>query len=88
MVDATLNVELMKTVAFIPDDVFAAAERLARRRRKSRSRLYADALREYVARHAPEEVADAMNRVGAEPGEGSDPFVEEAARRILERSEW
>jgi len=78
----------MKTAISIPDDVFKAAERYARRARKSRSQLYADAVSEYLARHAPDEVTEAMNKVVAELPEPSDPFVAAAARRILERSEW
>jgi len=78
----------MKTAVSIPDDVFQGAERLARRTKKSRSRLFSDALREYVARHAPDDVTDAMNHVCAELGDQSDAFVSSAARRVLERSEW
>jgi len=78
----------MKTAVSIPDEVYHGAERLARRAKKSRSRLYGDALREYLARHAPDEVTEAMNRACAEVGEAKDPFVSIAARRILERSEW
>ena len=78
----------MKTAVSIPDDVFEGAERLARRSKKSRSQLFSDALREYVARHAPEEVTDAMNRICAELGDSRDPFVSLATRRALERSEW
>ena len=78
----------MKTAVSIPDEVYHGAERLARRARKSRSRLYGDALREYLARHAPDEVTEAMNRAVAEVGEPTDPFVAAAARRTLERSEW
>jgi metal-responsive CopG/Arc/MetJ family transcriptional regulator len=78
----------MKTAVSIPDDVYRGAERLARRTRKSRSRLYGDALKEYLARHAPDEVTEAMNRACAEVGETKDPFVSSAARRILERTEW
>jgi metal-responsive CopG/Arc/MetJ family transcriptional regulator len=33
----------------IPDDVFQAAEQLARRTKKWRSQLFSDALKEYVA---------------------------------------
>ena len=36
----------MKTAVSIPDDVFESAERLARRTKKSRSRLFSDALRD------------------------------------------
>ena len=78
----------MKTAVSIPDEVYERAECLARRAKKSRSRLYGDALKEYLARHAPDEVTEAMNRACAEVGETKDPFVSSAARRILERSEW
>lgn len=78
----------MKTAISIPDMVYQEAERLARRTKKSRSRLYGDALKEYLARHAPDEVTEAMNRACAEVGEMEDPFVSSATRRILERSEW
>ena len=78
----------MKTAVSIPDDVFQGAERLARRTRKSRSQLYSEALTEYVARHASEEVTEAMDRVCEELGNTKDAFVASAARRILERSEW
>jgi metal-responsive CopG/Arc/MetJ family transcriptional regulator len=78
----------MKTAVSIPDEVFRGAERLARRTKKSRSRLFSDALREYVARHAPEEVTEAMNRVCSEIGETKDPFISSAAERILRRTEW
>jgi metal-responsive CopG/Arc/MetJ family transcriptional regulator len=78
----------MKTAVSIPDDVFEVAERLARRSKKSRSRLFSDALKEYVARHAPEDVTEAMDRACAELQAPTDEFVSEAARRILEKSEW
>jgi metal-responsive CopG/Arc/MetJ family transcriptional regulator len=78
----------MKTAVSIPDDVFARAERLAKRSRKSRSQLYSDAVREYIARHSPEDITKAMNRVCDQvPGE-SDALVRTAVRRTLERVEW
>jgi metal-responsive CopG/Arc/MetJ family transcriptional regulator len=78
----------MKTAVSIPDDVFQGAERLALRTKKSRSRLYGDAVKEYLARHAPDEITEAMNRACEECGQSKDDFVAEAARRVLERSEW
>jgi antitoxin MazE6 len=78
----------MKTAVSIPDDVFRAAERHARRTRKSHSRLYTEALSEYLARHAPDEVTRAMNQVVRRLSQLNDPFVMAAARRILERNEW
>jgi metal-responsive CopG/Arc/MetJ family transcriptional regulator len=78
----------MKTAISIPDELFADAERLARRTRKSRSQLFSDALKEYVARHAPDNVTDALNRISAELQEEPDEFIASASRRVLERSEW
>ena len=78
----------MKTAVSIPDDVFVGAERLARRTKKSRSQLYSEAVRDYVARHAPEEVTEAMNRVCADVATPTDPFVSNAASRILKHVEW
>ncbi len=72
----------------IPDDVFEAAERLARRTKKSRSQLYSEAVRDYVARHAPEEITDAMDRVCEDLGPTADSFVSVAAAHALRRTEW
>jgi metal-responsive CopG/Arc/MetJ family transcriptional regulator len=78
----------MKTAVSIPDEVFAKAERLARRSKRSRSEVFSAALSEYVARHSPDEVTEAMDRVCADVGEQADRFVAAAGRRVLERSEW
>jgi metal-responsive CopG/Arc/MetJ family transcriptional regulator len=81
----------MKTAISIPDEVFAEAERLAKRQKKSRSRLYAEAVSEYLARHDDDSVTEAINKVLADP-EATDPeldaFVAAWARRTLERTEW
>jgi metal-responsive CopG/Arc/MetJ family transcriptional regulator len=78
----------MKTAVSVPDDVFEKVERLARRSRRSRSEVFSAALREYVARHAPDEVTESLNAVCDSLGESRDPFVAEASRRALETSEW
>jgi metal-responsive CopG/Arc/MetJ family transcriptional regulator len=78
----------MKTAVSIPDEVFEKAERLARRAGRSRSEVFSAALAEYVARHAPDEVTDAMDRVIAEVGSHADAFVSAAGRRVLESTEW
>jgi predicted transcriptional regulator len=78
----------MKTAISIPDEVYAGAERLARKLRKSRSQLYAEAVADYVARHDPEAVTEAMDRVCEEIGAQGDAALSAAARRILQRTEW
>jgi metal-responsive CopG/Arc/MetJ family transcriptional regulator len=79
----------MKTAISIPDEVFREAERLARRTKQSRSRVFSEALREYVARHSPNEVIEAINQACGELGKTEeDGFTASAARTILQRSEW
>jgi metal-responsive CopG/Arc/MetJ family transcriptional regulator len=78
----------VKTAVSIPDDVFEQVELVARRGRRSRSEVFSAALREYVARHSPDEVTDAINRVCDQVGDQRDEFVGPAARRILEKTEW
>jgi metal-responsive CopG/Arc/MetJ family transcriptional regulator len=78
----------MKTAVSIPDEVFSRVERLARHARKSRSEVYCAALREYVARHAPDEVTEAMDRVCEHVQDQVDPFVGSASARVLERTTW
>jgi hypothetical protein len=43
---------------------------------------------EYLARHDPEAITDAMNRVCEQIGSQGDPGVSAAARRMLDRTEW
>ena len=78
----------MKTAISIPDEVFRQAERFARRTRKSRSQLFSEAVREYLLRHSPDEVTEAMDQVVDEVGPQKDRFLALAGRRVLERSEW
>jgi metal-responsive CopG/Arc/MetJ family transcriptional regulator len=78
----------MKTAVSIPDEVFEGAERLARRTKRSRSRLFNNALREYLARHLPEKVTEAMNNALTDISEAEDKFVSNAAQRILEQNQW
>jgi predicted transcriptional regulator len=76
----------MKTAISIPDDLFEEAEALARKLKRSRSRLYSQAVREYVARHSADSVTAALDALCAEMA--PDDFTTAAARRTLERSEW
>jgi len=78
----------MKTAVSIPDEIFEEAERLARRTKRSRSRLFSDALKEYVASRTPEKLTRQMNAALAAIGVNDSEFSASAARRLLERSDW
>lgn len=78
----------MKTAISLPDQIFKKAERLARRLKKSRSQLYSEAVAEYLLRHDPETITEQMNRVCDSVDTKPDALVGDAARRILQRTEW
>jgi metal-responsive CopG/Arc/MetJ family transcriptional regulator len=78
----------MKTAVSLPDDIFAEAEKLARRLKKSRSELYREAVAEYIARHDPDSITEAMNRVADQLDTRPDAFVSRAAYGVLERTQW
>ncbi|MFM9067283.1 MAG: hypothetical protein ACKOUR_08150 [Planctomycetota bacterium] len=78
----------MKTAVSIPDDVFKDAERLALRLQTSRSKLYARALAEFVARHDDDRVTALMDQAVQEAGREGDLFLPAAARQTGQRVEW
>jgi metal-responsive CopG/Arc/MetJ family transcriptional regulator len=80
----------MKTAVSVPNDVFEKAERLAKREGRSRSDVYSSALREYVARHSPEELTASIDAALAELGDAaiSDGFVRAAAAATLRSTKW
>ena len=79
----------MKTAVSVPDDIFRKADALAKSAGRSRSEVYSAALREYVARHADNEVTDALDRLMADLDDSADRvFTGETARRTLDAVEW
>ena len=78
----------MKTAISVPDDVFNRAELLAKRLKLNRSQLFSRAVDEFVSRHAPEEITDALDRVCGELDPSDDAFVARAARHTLARNPW
>ncbi len=76
----------MKTAVSVPDHLFKQADRLARRQRKSRSRLYSEALTEYVARHDPDWITQRLNEIAESVDTSLDPFVAASSYEVLKRS--
>lgn len=78
----------MRTAVSLPDDLFEQAERLAKQRSIHPDELFAEALREYVARHNPGAVTDAINCALDSEALDVDPAPRVAARRTFQQSEW
>jgi len=72
----------MKVAVSIPDDLFESAEDLAKRLGLSRSRLYATAVTEFLAKHRGRKVTERLNAVYA----AEDSRLDEAARKAQARS--
>ena len=78
----------MKVAVSIPDDLFEDAEYLARRQGKSRSRLYADAIAEYVGAYRTESITEQLNAVYATEASGMDPELDRAQFSGLAEEDW
>lgn len=72
----------MKTAVSIPDDLFRLAEAEIRRRRLSRSALYAEALRDHLSRGEGDRITAKLDQVyGA--ATGNDAATEYAVDPVL-----
>lgn len=78
----------MKTAISIPDKIFAAADTLAEKMGVSRSRLYATAVAEYLAKHQDEGITQQLNAVYAEEPSGLDDALRTAQARSVGSGQW
>ena len=77
----------MKTAISLPDHLFDKADGLARSLGLSRSELYRRALEEYLARHAPDSVTDALDQLAGKIDVHPEAFLSRAARGVMERND-
>jgi metal-responsive CopG/Arc/MetJ family transcriptional regulator len=78
----------MKTAISIPDPLFASADSLARKLGVSRSRLYATALAEYLAKHQAAKVTERLNAVYSAQRSDLHEGWGRAQRRAVAKDEW
>ena len=78
----------MKTAISLPDKLFAAAEREAKRRGISRSKFYQEALEWLIANRRDDEVSAALTRSYTASPELDDPFMGRIIARTMARGEW
>lgn len=78
----------MKTAISIPEPVFKKADKLAKRLKISRSRLYSQAVADFVARHDDDAVTEAIDRVCETVDTSLPPDMAENARRMLKKVQW
>lgn len=78
----------MKVAVSLPDPVFDAAERLAEQLNVPRSRLYAEALAEYLGAHGAVVVKQQLDAVYANQGSRLDAVLSEAQARAIHDEAW
>jgi metal-responsive CopG/Arc/MetJ family transcriptional regulator len=78
----------MKTAISLPDALFEAVDALARKLGIPRSRLVAEALAEYVAKHRGSRITEQLDAVYAAETATVEEPVRRAQRRVLKRSDW
>lgn len=78
----------MKTAISLPDDLFAAVDALARKLGVARSRLVAEALAEYVAKHRHARVTEQLDAVYSSEPSAVDKPLGRAQQRVMKRSDW
>jgi hypothetical protein len=84
----TVILFFVKTAVSIPDPIFRAADRTARRLKISRSEFYAKAVAAFVEAHGGADVTRRLNEVyGGEQSE-IDPVIQSMALASLEPDSW
>jgi metal-responsive CopG/Arc/MetJ family transcriptional regulator len=78
----------MKVAVSIPEELFESAELLGKRLRVSRSRLYATALAEFVAKHHGRKATDRLNQVYGTEESRLDKRLAGMQRRSLSTDSW
>lgn len=78
----------MKTAISLPEEIFGAAERHAKRIGVSRSRLYALALSEYLKNQQRNNVKEALDRVYSSQPSGVDPVLDAMQKASMIREDW
>jgi metal-responsive CopG/Arc/MetJ family transcriptional regulator len=77
----------MKAAVSIPDPIFEAADKLARRMGVSRSRLYSVALQRLVQDHDDEAIMGKLNEVYSTESSGLDPVFQSIQSRSVKKGE-
>ena len=78
----------MKVAVSIPDPLFKSAESLAKKLKKPRSRLYAEALASYLNSRDPRAITKNLNQVYRRHSSAVDPAIEKAQAEFLPDETW
>lgn len=78
----------MKTAISVSDDVFELSERLAKKLKVSRSKIFAMGVKKLAEEHDEEALIAQINAVCEKVDTSLDPAIKEYQNRIFNREEW
>ena len=78
----------MKTAISIPDPIFKAAEKLARRLGFSRSELYTKAVSEYIQKHRNDKVTEKLDDLYSTEASRLDSRIQALQSDSLDKENW
>lgn len=78
----------MKTAISVETRLFERAERYAKARRISRSKLFSEALQEFLDKRETESLKENLNRVYSKEDSSVDPALLKMALLSLPKEEW
>ena len=84
----------MKTAISIPDELFKSVDQLAAKSGRSRSQIFAEAVKEYIEKRRTRRMLDTLNRVYTGPETEEEIELRELGKRAYakllkaERARW
>jgi hypothetical protein len=79
----------VKTAISIPDDLFQAADKLARKLKISRSELYQLAVTHFLQQHGSDVVRESLDHVySRKSNRGLDPLIRAIGEQIIKEEDW
>ena len=78
----------VKTAISVPDELFREADAFAKRHGASRSKLYSDAMAEYLAKRRREDITARLNEVYSHEPSRLDPALRRAQAAAIGPSDW
>jgi hypothetical protein len=78
----------MKTAISVPNDVFELSERLAKKLKVSRSKIFAMGVKKLGEEYDEDDIIARINAVCEEVDTSLDPFWKEMQSRTLPKDKW
>ena len=78
----------VKTAISVPKDLFELSERLAKKLKVSRSKIFAMGVKKLGEEYDEDDITARINKVCKEVDTSIDPFWKELQSRVLPKDEW